>query len=366
MTKLRGYRDRADAAAVYLRLFYRQRQPEDARGCFVSVHRQRLLYLPLVGGDPRCAQDAEGALAAAENMRSAETGNPTNDGGVRYSIRATQNIDYRTQLEQIENRQRNGSDSLFIGKPSDKLTKAGFSDNPFAMNQSDYRKARRESAKNKHYSSHAVPYEFFEDMPSRVNDASMVIDNGEKATIITDYPMKDKKGNPSYVIAGVLRDHPMESDVVNLVKSAYPFDDMVGIIKTAAESGSLVVVNENKAKDMLATIGVQPSEVSNILSLAKSSLSQSPDHVKRSDRIAPDLFDDDLIHSDNDTDLLTHHLQHHNEAIGEVLRRTADVKLSGTTLSVDPTGDVTITDATAIRRHLAHLSSNPFIGQPIA
>ncbi len=88
---------------------------------------------------------------------------------------------------------------------------------------------------------------------------------------------------------------------------------------------------------------------------------------KKSDRAAADLFDDDLLYSDDDTDLLTHHLQHHNEAIGEVLRRTADVKLSGTTLSVDPTGDGTvgITDVTVIRRHLAHLSSNPDIGQPI-
>ena len=51
--------------------------------------------------------------------------------------------------------------------------------------------------------------------------------------------------------------------------------DFVAQIRKAAEGGKLVVVNESKAKDMLATIGVQPSEVSNILNLAKNSLSQS-------------------------------------------------------------------------------------------
>ena len=67
----------------------------------------------------------------------------------------------------------------------------------------------------------------------------------------------------------------MESDIVNQLKSAYPFDDFVKRITDSANEGTLVVINESKAKDMLATIGVQPSEVSNILNLAKSSLSQS-------------------------------------------------------------------------------------------
>lgn len=68
------------------------------------------------------------------------------------------------------------------------------------------------------------------------------------------------------------------------IKSAYPLDDSVAQIQKAAEGGTLVVVNESKVKDMLATIGVQPSEVSNILNLAKSSLSQSDSKSKTTDK----------------------------------------------------------------------------------
>jgi len=40
-----------------------------------------------------------------------------------------------------------------------------------------------------------------------------------------------------------------------------------------------VIINKNKAKQMLGTIGVQPSEVTSIVDLAKTSLSQLPQNV---------------------------------------------------------------------------------------
>jgi hypothetical protein len=205
--------------------------------------------------------------------------NTTEESGVNYSISKTSKMPYSEQLELIEKGKMNGSNSLYVSKPSDQLQTAGFSDKPFAMNQGDYRKSRRKSGNNKHYSSHAVPYNFFEKMPQHLSDAPMLIDNGAKVTVVTSYGMKDTKGNDSFVIAGTLRNHPMESDRVNLVKSVYPLDDFAVQIKRAADSGKLVVINKNKAEQMLATIGIQPAEVSRILNLAKNILSQQEDSV---------------------------------------------------------------------------------------
>ena len=61
------------------------------------------------------------------------------------------------------------------------------------MNQSDYRKSRRESAKNKNYSSHDVPYEFFEKMPQHLSEAPMLIDNGIKVSVVSSYCKTDNK-----------------------------------------------------------------------------------------------------------------------------------------------------------------------------
>lgn len=184
-------------------------------------------------------------------------------------------MDYSNQLEMIEKGKLNGSNSLYIGTPSNQLQSIGFSEKPFAMNQGDYRKSRRASAKNKNYSSHAVPYDFFENMPQYLADAPLFIDNGIKVTAVTSYEMLDTKGNDSYVIAGVWKDQTMESDTVNQVKSVYPLDDFIHQITEAAEVGKLVCINKNKAEQMLATIGIQPAEVSRILNLSKDILPQN-------------------------------------------------------------------------------------------
>ena len=204
-----------------------------------------------------------------------EGGKASSDIDTKYSIRMTSKMPYNEQLQLIEKGRMNGSNSLYIGNPSNELQSVGFSDAPFAMNQSDYRKSRRESAKNKNYSSHAVPYEFFEKMSQYLSEAPMLIDNGTKVSIVSDYAMKDTKGNDSYVIAGVWANQSMESDTVNQVKSVYPLDDFIERITRSAEQGKLVLINKNKAEQMLATIGIQPSEVSRIINLTKSIISQN-------------------------------------------------------------------------------------------
>lgn len=107
----------------------------------------------------------------------------------------------------------------------------------------------------------------------------MFIDNGEKVTVITASLMLDSKGQPSYIIAGVMKNQKMDDDFVNQIKSAYPLDDFMNQIGKAAEDGKLVIINKNKANDLLAPIGIQPSQRSRIINLAKSSLSQVFDNV---------------------------------------------------------------------------------------
>ena len=189
-------------------------------------------------------------------------------------------MSYLNQLQQIENKKLNGSNSLYIGLPSADLVKVGISKNPFAMNQKDYRKSRRISAKNKHYSSHSVPIEFFKVLPQKLNSAAILIDNGIKITAITDFEMNDTKGNKSFVVVGLWQNQEMENDKVNLIKSVYPLDDISQRIINNAEQNKLIVVNKNKVKNMLTTIGIQPSEVSRILNLSNNSLSQENDDVK--------------------------------------------------------------------------------------
>ena len=67
----------------------------------------------------------------------------------------------------------------------------------------------------------------------------------------------------------------MDSDTVNQAKSVYPLDDFATIIQKSAENGTLVITNKNKADEMLAPIGIQPSQRSRIISLAKDVLSQN-------------------------------------------------------------------------------------------
>ena len=193
----------------------------------------------------------------------------------QHSIKKTSQMSFNDQLKQIERKQLNGSNSLYIGTPAMSLQSVGLSNAPFAMNQSDYRKSRRKTGNNKNYSSHAVPLTFFEKMPQYLADAPMLIDNGAKVSVVTSFEMKDTNGNASYVIAGVWTNQQMDNDTINQVKSVYPLDDFASRIKEAAESGKLVVINTKKAEQMLATIGVQPSELSRILDFSKSIISQN-------------------------------------------------------------------------------------------
>ena len=233
-------------------------------------------YLGVASENAEKVKNAE-LQSTAENRE--QKNNTTENSGVKYSIKKTKNMDYAQQIELVENEKLNGSNAIYVGEAPVSLVQAGFSDYPFAMNQSDYRKSRRTTTKNKNYSKHGVKRKFFEQLPQKINDAVMFIDNGEKVTVITDSLMLDSKGQPSYIIAGVMKNQKMDDVVVNQIKSVYPLDDFANMIQKNAENGQLVIINKNKADDLLAPIGIQPSQRSRIINLARDSLSQVSDNV---------------------------------------------------------------------------------------
>lgn len=288
--------------------------------------------------------------------------NIANNSDAKYSIRQTKNMSYSKQLEQIENNKLNGSNSLYIGIPSADLIKVGFSKNPFVMNQKDYRKSRRDFAKNKHYSSHGVPLKFFKVLPQKLNSVAILIDNGIKITAITDFEMKDTKGNKSFVVVGLCQNQEMESDKVNLVKSIYPLDDILQRILNNAEKNKLIVINKNKAKNMLTTIGIQPSEVSRILNLSNNSLSQWNEDVKselennsvdiRYSLEEPgDYTDDDFSELDSDNDL-----DFWEAAEGRTLTENERRILEGELADLDRKVSEKVKDTTAILEEMNNLT----------
>ncbi len=203
------------------------------------------------------------------------------EGDVRNSIKVTQHMEYAEQIDKLFNKTLSRSDSLYIGIPSSKLQQVGFSNNPFAMNQADLRKSNEKTAKNKKYSRHGVSRKFFKLMPEHLNEAVIFIENENGITIVTEYPMLDTKEQLSYVAAGVKPDTAMEDDVVNLIKSVYPLDDFKTRIMRIAENGKLIITDKEKAQTILATVGVQPSEVSRLFELLRDSLSQKGINVKK-------------------------------------------------------------------------------------
>lgn len=204
----------------------------------------------------------------------------TSGDGEQHSIKRTKNVTYEKQINELENGRFGRSDSLYIGAPSDALKSAGFSANPFAMNQSDYRKSRRAAGNNKSNSAHNVPKDFFDDMPKYLADASMIIDNGDRATIVTSYPMADTRGNPSFVVAGVWKDNSMESDTVNQVKSVYPRDGLAEYLRRSEEEGKLVILDKEKADSIFAAVGKQYSEGQGAIDFSQNSISQNGGNVK--------------------------------------------------------------------------------------
>lgn len=229
----------------------------------------------LIEGAKKAGENFE-ARQQAENKKTAETAEDSED----YSIKYTRNIEYTKQIDSIVENKFLRSYALCIGKLSVDSRSGIDSANYFVMNQSDYRKSTRRKKEGSSISAHEVPTKVMRQLPSLISDAVMFIQRGGNGvTVITDKLALDEKGKPTFYVAGIAKDGNMDGETVNIVKSVYPLADLVNKLTHAAENGTLIATDKSKANDMMSSVGIQYSEGTRIISLAKDSIAQSDSNV---------------------------------------------------------------------------------------
>lgn len=230
----------------------------------------------LIEGAKKAGENFE-ARQQAENKKTAET---AVGSGENYSIKYTRNMEYAEQIDRLGNGRLERNNDLCLGK-LDCTSKSGIDDTRyFVMRQSDYRKSRRLKKENSSRSAHAVPAKVMKQLPSLISDASVFIQRGnDEVTIVTDKTAIDEKEKLTYYVAGISKKESVDGEPVNMVKSVYPLADLGRKLLYAAESGSLIITDKSKANDMMSTVGIQSSEVTKIIDLAKDSIAQSNSNV---------------------------------------------------------------------------------------
>ena len=229
----------------------------------------------LIEGAQKAGENFE-ARQQAENKKTAETAENSED----YSIKYTRSIEYTKQIDSIVEDKFGRNDALCLGKLSVDSRSGIDNANYFVMNQSDYRKATRRKKEGSSISAHEVPTKVMRRLPSLISDAVMFIQRGDKeVTVITNKLALDEKGKPTFYVAGIAKNGNMDGETVNIVKSVYPLADLVNKLKYAAENGTLIATNKSKANDMISAVGIQFSEGTRIISLAKDSIAQSDSNV---------------------------------------------------------------------------------------
>lgn len=229
----------------------------------------------LIEGAKKAGENFE-ARQQAENKKIAETAEDSED----YSIKYTRNIEYTKQIDSIVENKFLRSYALCLGKLSVDSRSGIDSANYFVMNQSDYRKSTRRKKEGSSISAHEVPTKVMRQLPSLISDAVMFIQRGGNGvTVITDKLALDEKGKPTFYVAGIAKDGNMDGETVNIVKSVYPLADLVNKLTHAAENGTLIATDKSKANDMMSSVGIQYSEGTRIISLAKDSIAQSDSNV---------------------------------------------------------------------------------------
>lgn len=229
----------------------------------------------LIEGAKKAGENYE-TKQQAENKKTAEAAENSED----YSIKYTQNIEYTKQIDSIVENKLKRHDALCLGKLSVDSRSGIDSTNYFVMNQSDYRKSTRRKKEGSSISAHEVPTKVMRQLPSLISDAVMFIQRGGNGvTVITNKPALDEKGKPTFYVAGIDKDGNMDGETVNIVKSVYPLADLVNKLTRAAENGTLIATDKSKANNMMSKVGIQYSEGTRIISLAKDSIAQSNSNV---------------------------------------------------------------------------------------
>lgn len=240
-----------------------------------DVEKLETIRQMLVDGAKRAGENF--AAKQAENKKTAES---AVESGEDYSIKNTRNMEYAEQIGKVASKKLGVHDSLCLGKIEIDARSGIDSTKLFIMNQSDYRKSTRERKSDSSRSAHGVPTKVMKQLPSLISDAVMFIQRGDGgATVITNKPATDENGRATFYVAGIVKNGSVDGETVNIVKSVYPLADLASKLSYAAEKGVLVVTDKSKANDMMARIGIQYSEGTSIISLAKDSIAQTGDDV---------------------------------------------------------------------------------------
>ena len=154
---------------------------------------------------------------------------------------------------------------------------------------------------------------------------------------------------------GVHLNQMLDTDEVDLAKSVYPLDDIGKRIIDAAENGHLIITDKEKANNLLSPIGLQPSERSRVISLAKGTISQNAEKSntqnENSKKSELDVSTDnhkaqqfDIIQKSNVADMSLNDVQKLRKQFLSVLDEAISnlengVEVNGLTYSIDIDGN---------------------------
>ena len=304
-------------------------------------------YKPFMNDIDTLVKLAERFEKAAESGRGVKA---EQEVEVRYSVENS----FDEQVDNALNGKTNKRNALFVSETSDVLLSVGMKQLPMLYTQSHLNNAIKPKNKN-NIQAHGLTVEQIKYMPQIIKHPAIIMDSlssNEDIVLISD--KLDNDGAPI-----ILAVHPNGNGVYelitqpsNFIKSYYGKDnDFKGYIQRAisndkilyidknksqslyqqiglqlpngfnklgfdkiihlsnnivnnnsmqknennAEQNKLIVINKNKAKNMLTTIGIQPSEVSRILNLSNNSLSQGNEDVNGETRSDLRYAIDDVI-----------------------------------------------------------------------
>ena len=304
-------------------------------------------YKPFMNDIDTLVKLAERFEKAAESGRGVKA---EQEVEVRYSVENS----FDEQVDNALNGKTNKRNALFVSETSDVLLSVGMKQLPMLYTQSHLKNAIKPKNKN-NIQAHGLTVEQIKYMPQIIKHPAIIMDSlssNEDIVLISD--KLDNDGAPI-----ILAVHPNGNGVYelitqpsNFIKSYYGKDnDFKGYIQRAisndkilyidknksqslyqqiglqlpngfnklgfdkiihlsnnivnnnsmqknensAEQNKLIVINKNKAKNMLTTIGIQPSEVSRILNLSNNSLSQGNEDVNGETRSDLRYAIDDVI-----------------------------------------------------------------------
>ena len=308
-----------------IKYYYSGIHPQSQEGRIVSEWKDSL--------NERLQLFIDGVNAAARNLSNKE--NSTNDGGVKEQVRK----DFSEQIDDwlSGNGKANGkyNGQFFdIGTTPDVLVKHGAKKSKVIMYEDCLIKVTG--------GKHAIAIDEIKKLPYELEDPVLLFKGSVDNSFVALTELEDKQGNDVIVAIHINRKH--NRNVIQKIASLYSKSDPYGnnkikeYVNNQINQGNLLDASIKKAPNWFTSRGLQlPKLVQTIIDANNSILQSSPNsntqNEKNQPRTVADLFGDMAwLDQDDDVSLLTHHFENNNEAIGEVLKKTASIPINDRTL----------------------------------